>query len=184
MSKRKYRKRKVLPLIVILHRRGLIPHKLVSFFLSNSLYQSLKHSCKTLVAHPMFKFSIVSAIVFNIVVLAMEANGVSGTRAQFTLYSNLVCTVIFTLEILVQLVALDITTFFQNSFNILDLVIVLASLIELAFLKSAASLSIFRTLRVFRTFKLLKRWKSLQHLLRAVTDSGAGLGNFCVQFDD
>jgi hypothetical protein len=130
------------------------------------------------VARQAFDIFVVLVILFNIVVLSIKANGASEEYDYFIETANIIFTVFFCLELIIQMVASDIIPYLSSGYNILDLVIVLVSIIELV--SGSTSLSVFRTLRVFRTFKLFKQWESLQELIRAILVSGEGLGYFCI----
>ena len=161
-----------------LYRKGLIPVGVHRFLTVNPQYLKFKRTCQDIVSQQAFDFFVVIVILFNIVVLSIQANGSSEKNELFIQTSNVIVTIFFCLELIIQMVASDIIPYLSNGYNILDLVIVLASVIEL--FNSHGQLSVFQTFRVFRTFKLFKRWESLQELVRAIFVSGEGLGYFSI----
>ena len=158
------------------HSRVVIASKA---FTSQHRYRRLRKRCHKMVSSDIFEVGIMLLIFFNIFVLILQANGASGGVALFSSVSNTVCTLLFTVELLVQIFASSIPAFFSEGFNILDTVIVLSSLLELIF-GGDTGVSAFRSLRAFRTLKLFKRSSSLQQLLFAIFQSASGLGYFCL----
>jgi hypothetical protein len=151
----------------------------VSGFVHKSKYRRLKKRCDNFVSSEVFEVGIMLLVVFNVAVLILLANGATGNVAQFARISNFVCTILFTVELLLQIFSSSIPAFFSQGFNILDTLIVLVSLLELAF-SSDSGVSAFRSLRAFRTLKLFKRSESLQQLLFTIFNSASGLGYFCL----
>lgn len=163
-----------------LYKRGLLPMGVHKFLTVDVNYLRFKKACQDIVARQAFDMLIVMVILFNVVILSIQANGSSEKNEYFVETSNVIITVFFCVEVIMHMVAKDIIPFIKSGYNILDLVIVLVSIVELSYGNASNSLSAFRTLRVFRTFKLFKRWESLQELIRAIFVSGEGLGYFSI----
>ena len=66
----------------------------------------------------------------------------------------------------------------QDTFNILDAIIVIVSMVELGL--QGGGISVFRALRLLRVFKMLNRWKGLRMLisvtLEAIAETGVDVG--------
>jgi hypothetical protein len=108
------------------------PPAVAHFLYRNYTYRALEHWCREVVASSGFHVGLVLVILFNICILAIEANGVDGKLAMFTFVANAVCTFIFSIELIMQIIALNVPTFFSSNFNIVDTIIVIISLAELA----------------------------------------------------
>lgn len=180
-AKHRRHKRDTIPsLVCMMYDQYIAPEFLYEFLTSNPTYSALKLNIKKIVNSTQFHWVIVFLILLNIIVLAMEANGVKGDIQDFTNNANFIFTICFVVELVLRIIATDITKFFVVPFNVLDSAIVVVSVSEFFYHGASSALSSFRTLRVFRTFKLLNRWESLQQLVYAVFKSGPGLGYFCI----
>jgi hypothetical protein len=177
---KKHKRDNVPSLVCMLYDEYLVPEFVYEFLTSHPGYTSVKKLLKSMVTSTSFHWVIVCLILMNIVVLAIEANGVRGVARDFVNNANFVFTICFVVELVLRIIATDITKFFVVPFNVLDTAIVLVSVSEFFYSGASNALSAFRTLRVFRTFKLLNRWESLQQLVYAVFKSGPGLGYFCI----
>ena len=162
-----------------LYKAGFIPMSVHKFFTVNEHYLQFKRVCQFVVGQEFFDLFVVSVILFNVVVLSMEANGRSDSD-YFIETSNIVFTIFFCLEVMLQMIAVEIIPYLSSGYNVLDAVIALMGVIEISLSSDSHALSVLRTLRVFRTFKLFRRWESLQELIRAIFVSGEGLGYFCI----
>ena len=86
--------------------------------------------------------------------------------------ANYVLTVIFTLEMILMMIAVGVKNYLRVPFNVFDAVIVFFSLLEITvFAESESGVSALRALRLLRVFKLAKNIKSLQILLNTVVES-------------
>ena len=121
------------PLINSMMQYSFFPRAITSFVSTNDYFITLEKFCRVVVGSATFRVGLVIVILFNICILAVEADGVEGNGAKFAFIANVVCTAIFTLELFVQVIALNIPTFFSSNFNILDSFIVAVSLIELSY---------------------------------------------------
>ena len=142
-------------------------------------YLYVKKRCNALVSSVIFEVAVFLLIVFNIAVLVILVNGATGAIKRFASISNTTCTILFTVELALQIFATSIPSFLSKGFNILDTLIVASSLLELG-MGSDHGVSAFRSLRAFRTLRLFKRSTSLQQLLFTIFESASGLGYFCL----
>ncbi|XP_017892199.1 sodium channel protein 60E-like isoform X2 [Ceratina calcarata] len=127
------------------------------------------------VRDPLFELTITLCIVLNTGFLAMEHHGMSESIRQALNIGNKVFTSIFTFECLLKLLALS-KDFFANGWNIFDLIIVSASLIDLTF-ELVDGLSVIRGLRLLRVLKLAQSWTTMKVLLSIIISSIGALGN-------
>ncbi|CAM1295429.1 Uncharacterised protein r2_g457 [Pycnogonum litorale] len=128
-----------------------------------------------LVNNPMFDYFITVCIVINTVFLAVEHHDMSPATAHTLDVGNKVFTSVFSLEAFIKLLSLK-KEYFKSGWNIFDLLVVIASLLDLA-LQSANKLSVFRTLRLLRVFKLAQSWVTMRILLTIIMNTMGALGN-------
>ncbi|XP_049787947.1 sodium channel protein 60E-like [Schistocerca cancellata] len=127
------------------------------------------------VRDPLFELLITLCIVLNTMFLAMEHHGMSESVRQALDIGNKVFTSIFTLECFLKLLALS-KEFFACGWNIFDLIIVTASLLDLAF-ELVDGLSVLRGLRLLRVLKLAQSWTTMKVLLSIIISTIGALGN-------
>lgn len=101
-----------------------------------------------IVKDPLFELTITICIVLNTMFLAMEHHGMSESILRALDIGNKVFTSIFTFECCLKLMALS-KEFFSCGWNIFDLIIVSASLLDLIF-ELVDGLSVLRGLRLVR----------------------------------
>ncbi|KFP37162.1 Sodium channel protein type 10 subunit alpha, partial [Chlamydotis macqueenii] len=80
-----------------------------------------------------------------------------------------VFTLVFTVEMILKIIALDPYNYFQQKWNIFDSIVVMIGLIGFQ-----ENLSFFRLLRIF---KLAKSWPALNTLMKIILNSVGALGN-------
>ena len=136
----------------------LHPTKTLCLFGPDNLFRS---SCANLISHPKFDTTILAFIVFSSIVLAVDnplLNPESGF-AKALLYIDYVLTTIFTIEMLLKVVALGFVmnegTYLRNSWNVLDCIVVVISIIS-TFSASNSDLKALRSLRALRGLRPLR----------------------------
>jgi hypothetical protein len=117
-----------------------------------------------------FELSIMGCIIGNIIIMAMNYDGMTDEYAEILDGINLAFTVVFIVELILKLVALDFQ-YFTSSWNNFDFSIVMLSIIDIVLSNIGNSISflkvgpqfarVLRVLRVSRLFKLMKA-KQLQ----------------------
>jgi hypothetical protein len=126
----------------------------------------------------LFTKLIVFCIFCNTAILAAEYYGQSDTQDKVNIYSNLVFSCIFAIEMLLKLFALNPLRYFKDGFNCLDAFVVAIAFIEVGVSGglSKGKFAVFRAFRLLRVFKLLKNVPSLRIIvdvmLRAIRDTG------------
>lgn len=136
------------------------------------------------VKDPLFELGITLCIVLNTLFLALEHHGMSesvrqaldiGNKVSYNFLSTIinndaktitrqVFTSIFTFECIIKLMALS-KDFFLCGWNIFDLIIVSASLVDIIF-ELVDGLSVLRGLRLLRVIKLARSWTTMKVLLK------------------
>ncbi|XP_031358940.1 sodium channel protein 60E-like [Photinus pyralis] len=128
-----------------------------------------------IVRDPLFELFITVCIVLNTMFLALEHHGMSESVHRALDVGNKVFTSIFTLECTMKLMALS-KDFFKNGWNIFDLIIVSASVLDLIF-ELVDGLSVLRGLRLLRVLKLAQSWITMKVLLSIIISTIGALGN-------
>ncbi len=132
-----------------------------------SAREKIREIAKIIIQHPLFDQFILSIIVVNCTFMIMSdydhvdhMNNLSSDgsiRNQIILNSEIYFTVIFTCEFVLKWAALNIygpNSYFHDSWNWLDFLVVVTSLVALA--PNIPSIKVLRTLRVLRPLKSLR----------------------------
>ncbi|XP_044746534.1 sodium channel protein 60E-like isoform X2 [Coccinella septempunctata] len=128
-----------------------------------------------IVKDPIFELVITVCIILNTMFLALEHHGMSESVYRALDVGNKVFTSIFTFECTLKLMALS-KEFFHCGWNIFDLIIVSASLLDLIF-ELVDGLSVLRGLRLLRVLKLAQSWITMKVLLSIIISTIGALGN-------
>ncbi|XP_075980866.1 na channel protein 60E isoform X3 [Anticarsia gemmatalis] len=128
-----------------------------------------------IVKDPLFELFITTCIVLNTLFLALEHHGMSDNVRQALDIGNKVFTSIFTLECIMKVMAMS-KDYFACGWNIFDLIIVSASLLDLIF-ELVDGLSVLRGLRLLRVLKLAQSWTTMKVLLSIIISTIGALGN-------
>jgi hypothetical protein len=137
----------------------------------------LKLICKSIIEASWFNPFFVVLIVTNTIVLAMEYDGMSKGYSDGLTAVNIALSVAFMVELVLKVVALGVTEYSRDRFNLFDAVVVVMSIVELA-VASSGSLSALRAFRILRVLKLIRTWRSLQKFLYTIYLTVLDLGNF------
>ncbi|XP_065337432.1 sodium channel protein 60E isoform X5 [Cloeon dipterum] len=128
-----------------------------------------------IVHDPLFDLLITLCIVLNTLFLALEHHGMSESVKAVLDIGNRVFTSIFTLECILKLMAMS-KDYFSCGWNIFDLIVVSASMLDLAF-ELIESISVLRGLRLLRVLKLAQSWTTMKVLLSIIISTLGALGN-------
>lgn len=93
---------------------------------------------------------------------------------------NYFFTAAFTAELVFKLIGLGFRNFLADSFNILDAIVVLFSLIELMLENGGNVVSSLRALRLLRIMKLARQWESLRLLINSIMHTLSSIGTFTI----
>ncbi|XP_044211809.1 sodium channel protein type 4 subunit alpha B-like [Thunnus albacares] len=136
----------------------------------------LKQRLYTFVMDPFFDLGIIICLIINIIFLSMEHYPMMLRFYQVLSIGHLVFTAIFTVEMILKIIALDPYGYFQVGWNIFDSIIVFVSLAELI-LVDVAGLYMLGSLILMRVIRLAKWWPSFNMLLRIMRNSVGALRN-------
>ena len=126
---------------------------------------------------------IMTCIIANTCILAMDAYPASYVASSLRTI-NYTFASIFILELILKIVALGVKPYFLDSFNILDCVIVMATIADIIVnINSTANGNMgtaLRGLRVIGLFKLAKTWKRFHILLKTMGRTIVEISTFTI----
>ncbi|XP_077637458.1 sodium channel protein type 5 subunit alpha-like [Lonchura striata] len=132
-------------------------------------WRAVKKKMKLVILNPFVDLLIMVCIILNTLFLAMEYPGMQPHYQELISLSDKVFTLIFTVEMILKIIALDPYYYFQDKWNVFDSVVVLIGLASFG-----TNLSPFRLLRIF---KLAKSWPALNTLMKIILHSFGALSN-------
>ncbi|CAF1073726.1 unnamed protein product [Adineta steineri] len=147
-------------------------------------FQIIQKLISHCVNHKYFDRMIFLAIIVNTLSMAIEHHKQPQIFTIVLEYSNLIFTILFTIEMLLKIIAQGFCKYIQDPFNAFDGGIVLISLIELYGAKHSG-LSVLRTFRLLRVLKLVRFMPILrrQLVILLICSSVLGMhlfgGEFC-----
>lgn len=129
---------------------------------SNKLY----YFCFRMVQSRHFIRFINLVIIMNTVVLSLDKYPPDPKEQSIVEILNNAFTGVFIFEMVAKLLAFGVKTYFKDSFNIFDCIIVVTSFIDLVMTYASTAtnsraITAFRAFRLIRIFKLAKSWKKL-----------------------
>lgn len=135
----------------------------------------LRSRIHTFVEHKMFQGTIITLILFNAVIVGLETYpSIYQEYRSFFWSADTMLLWIFTLEIALRMIAAKpVTSFFKNSWNWFDFLIVSAGHIFVG----AHFVTVLRILRVLRVFRAISVIPSLRRLVDALLMTIPALGN-------
>ena len=136
--------------------------------------------CYDLVEGPVskgrFDNFILAHIMLNTVAMCTSYHGMSPTYSQTLEWIDVYFTCIFSLEVVLKVLALGWTTYWRWSWNRFDFVVVVLGYLGYLFDAGAAA-SLVRIFRIFRVLRLIKRLESLMRLMSTLMLSLPSLWN-------
>jgi hypothetical protein len=141
-----------------------------------------KVKAKAIVASALFQNFIMGTILFNVVVMTLEYDGMSDTWNRNLYHLNNLCTIIFTIELLLKNATFGFFGYISNPINIFDGSIVMGSLIGWLYAEASGAqvgrlVRTFRLFRVGRIARVMIRTETVRALMAAVLKSTAPLFN-------
>merc|ERR1712223_725694 len=132
--------------------------------------------CLLLLVHDMlFDTTVTLCIILNTAFLAVEHHGMSEDLKHVLDIGNKVFTTFFTAEAVLKLLACS-KVYFESGWNIFDLIIVIASLVDLS-VENINGISVLRGMRLMRVLKLAQSWTTMKVLLSIIISTLGALGN-------
>nr|XP_040580398.1 sodium channel protein 60E-like [Lepeophtheirus salmonis] len=143
--------------------------------LNYGLWLKFQNALFILVHDMLFDTCVTICIIANTAFLAAEHHGMSNDLKHVLNIGNKVFTSFFTLEAILKLIALS-KEYFESGWNIFDLIIVFASLLDLS-VESVNGISVLRGMRLMRVLKLAQSWTTMKVLLSIIISTLGALGN-------
>ncbi|XP_030094934.1 sodium channel protein type 5 subunit alpha-like [Serinus canaria] len=132
-------------------------------------WRAVKERMKLVILNPFVDLLIMVCIILNTLFLAMEYPTMDKEYQKMISLSDQIFTLIFTVEMILKIIALDPYYYFQEKWNVFDSLVVLIGLASFG-----TNLSPFRLLRIF---KLAKSWPALNTLMKIILHSFGALSN-------
>ncbi|MCQ2253480.1 MAG: ion transporter [Bacteroidales bacterium] len=134
---------------------------------------NLVNKCKLIVESKKFNNFIIGVILINAIILGMQTSkDLTASIGPLMDFVCNICLAIFTLEIVLKLIAYKFR-FFSSGWNIFDFL-----LVAISFVPAGGSMSAFRVLRVLRvlrTLKLISSLGELRMIVQALIKSMSGV---------
>ncbi|KAK3271760.1 hypothetical protein CYMTET_19915 [Cymbomonas tetramitiformis] len=121
------------------------------------------------------QIAVAVLILLNFFANAAEAQ-VPGEHEDVFVVFEYFFTLVFALELAVNLYAHWFKEFWQSGWNVFDFVVVTISLLSLS-LQGLPGISTLRLMRAFRVFRLFKRLESLRKIIKALEEAIPGCSN-------
>ncbi|EQC31370.1 hypothetical protein SDRG_10972 [Saprolegnia diclina VS20] len=145
------------------------------------LSSPLRQACLSLVRHQRWHLCVTASIMVSCVVTALDTpllNPTSGLGYTLTVINNTLA-IVFTLEMLLTMLALGFTAYLTDPWRVLDLFIVGVCLLSWSATGVFAQLRALRSLRALRPLRVIHRLPQLQvvvnTLFRCLPDIGRSL---------
>lgn len=124
------------------------------------------------ISRPATQKFITGVIMFNAVLLGLDTSETVMSKVGPVVGSlDTICLIIFIIEILLKLFALDFR-FFRSGWNIFD-----ALVIGIAIIPGAQSLSVLRALRILRVLRVISVAPSLRRVVEGFVTALPGMGS-------
>lgn len=123
-----------------------------------------------------FSGFMTGVITVNTIVLASYHDGMSEEFNDTVELINNICAVVFVFEMLALWTAHGLASYFGKPFNVLDFLVVVASIVEFVATSGPGGVSVLRLLRIFRLVKLLLRFEALKHIFKVAVRAGRSFG--------
>ncbi|KAF5893920.1 sodium channel protein type 4 subunit alpha B-like isoform X2, partial [Clarias magur] len=132
-----------------------------------------------IVMDPFVDLGITICIILNVVFMAMEHYPMTEQLEQDLSLGNLVFLGVYTVEMILKIIAMDPYHYFQVGWNRFDSFVVITGLLEI-FLADVEGLSVLRVFRLMRICKLGKPWSSLNLVFKIIGNALGALRSLSI----
>ena len=140
------------------------------FFIPKS--NIVRRVCKWLLKKKLFEWIILFTIVNSSIILIVESYLTDKQSKDYNLQLyNTIFTSIFITELFIKVVSLGVFNYLKDSWNILDLLVVIFSILEIVVSSSLSMTKVIRLGRVLRPLKFLSKHKSLKTIVTGILQS-------------
>ncbi|KAM7397221.1 hypothetical protein PAMP_020211 [Pampus punctatissimus] len=139
-------------------------------------WRRLKQWLYTVVTDLCFDLFIIICIILNSVFIFMVHYPMTAEFEHMLCDAHLIFTSVFTVEMILKIVAMDPYGYFKVGWNIFDSAVIVLNLVELG-LADIQGLSFLYCFRLMRVFRLAKWWPTFNFLMRIVGNAIGALRN-------
>ncbi|XP_062304557.1 voltage-dependent T-type calcium channel subunit alpha-1G [Osmerus eperlanus] len=143
------------------------------------VWAELQDSLQVVVNSRYFNRGIMIAILINTLSMGIEHHQQPEELTLILEVSNMVFTSVFSLEMLLKLLALGPCGYLTNPYNTFDSVVVIISVCEIAG-QADGGLSVLRTFRLLRVLKLVRFLPALRRQLLVLVRTMDNVATFCM----
>ncbi|KAI9539102.1 hypothetical protein NQZ68_009179 [Dissostichus eleginoides] len=150
-------------------------------------YSPMRRSIHTLCTSDFLDVFMATVILISVLIMAFQHYKQPIYIERLTEYSYYAFTLLLIIEVLLKIVAFGIRRFLRNSWNHLDVAVVLVSVVSIVFIGMEMAdwipinPSILRVCRVLRLAKVLKH-KKIRVLLKTIIKTLSQVGSICLLF--
>ncbi|EDV26563.1 uncharacterized protein TRIADDRAFT_54699 [Trichoplax adhaerens] len=142
-------------------------------------WQTFRSPINKIVTDPLFDLIITFCIALNTLFMALYQPNPRNDPGKASLnnviqIANYVFTGIFTLEMVLKLIAFTPSGYISSKWNVFDGLVVIVSYLDFilsTILQQNRGLAVLRTFRLLRVFKLAQSWTAMRTLVRAIVRS-------------
>ena len=149
----------------------------------------LRRTCYDTVKWKHFEMAVLCVILFNTLLMGVDAYGIPPWFSQVLYVLNLGCAAVFCVEATLKITAWTFSEYIRDAWNIFDFTVVMLSLLDVTVTLLAANLPInptmlrvVRVIRVVRILRSVKSAKGLRSLMTTLLFSLPALSNICFLF--
>ncbi|VDK63452.1 unnamed protein product [Onchocerca ochengi] len=139
------------------------------------LNRRCRRGCRRLVKSQTFYWLVIVLVLLNTLVLTTEHYKQESWLDNFQTVANLFFVILFSMEMILKMYSLGLTTYTTSQFNRFDCFVVISSIIEFVLvyfdLMKPLGVSVLRSARLLRIFKVTKYWTSLRNLVSSLLNS-------------
>jgi len=151
--------------------------------------RGIRYFCYKLYKHSFFAMFIYSIILVNLITMTLPYEDSQEIYVLILDKISLICIIIFALEAIIKIIALDFLYYFNDSWNKFDFAVVLTGIVDILIIssfqdsniggifKTIQVIRVFRIIRVIRVFKLKKRMNRILKLFQSFAWSYYGIIN-------
>jgi hypothetical protein len=122
----------------------------------------MRNRIKSLLLTDFYDNFILSIVILNTLLLSL--NGIlDNSQAALVSLLNQVFTIIFSIDIVLKLIAYDME-FFEDIMNVFDFVVVVISIVDLTQDGTTINLSAFKSIRILRALRVLRVTRLIRSL--------------------
>eukprot|EP00968_Pinguiococcus_pyrenoidosus_P016025 scaffold1505_cov256-Pinguiococcus_pyrenoidosus.AAC.25 len=138
----------------------------------------LRRACLRVIDHPRFESGVMVLIVLSSVALALDdpLKDTASPQQRAVYAADLAFTALFTLELVLKVLALGVRGYLGDVWNGLDAFVVLISLVNVSY-SGAGPVKGLRALRALRPLRMISRFEELKLIVDALVLSVPGMLN-------